>query len=113
MVVLALLQALLRFTSEARWLRHARAHLRQLFPYLPQADWYNERVRRLGPTIAALVRVLTRDTTLGSDDVWVVGSTGRVRPLVRDRATTSAGRSRPPNTRWARSQPVGTKCPTR
>ncbi len=29
------MQALLGFTSEARWLRHARAHLRHLFPYLP------------------------------------------------------------------------------
>ena len=35
-VTMAVLQALLGFTSEARWLRHASAHLRHLFPYLPQ-----------------------------------------------------------------------------
>lgn len=29
------MQALLGFTSESRWLQHARAHLRHLFPYLP------------------------------------------------------------------------------
>jgi hypothetical protein len=36
LVTLAVMQALLGFASEARWLRHARAHLRHLFPYLPQ-----------------------------------------------------------------------------
>ncbi|HEX5293619.1 MAG TPA: IS982 family transposase, partial [Streptosporangiaceae bacterium] len=30
LVTLAVLQALLGFTSEARWIRHARAHLRHL-----------------------------------------------------------------------------------
>nr|WP_030925999.1 hypothetical protein [Streptosporangium amethystogenes] len=35
LVTLAVLQALLGFTSERRWIRHARAHLRHLFPYLP------------------------------------------------------------------------------
>jgi hypothetical protein len=32
---LAVLQALSGFTSEARFLRHARVHLARLFPYLP------------------------------------------------------------------------------
>jgi len=35
LVTLAVMQALLGFTSEARWLRHAGRHLRHLFPYLP------------------------------------------------------------------------------
>ncbi len=33
---MAVLQALLGFCSEARWLRYAHAHLGQLFPYLPK-----------------------------------------------------------------------------
>ena len=33
LVTLAMMQAILGFTSEARWLRHAHAHLRHLFPY--------------------------------------------------------------------------------
>ena len=37
MVTLAVMQALLGHTSEARWLRFAREHLRHLFPYLPAA----------------------------------------------------------------------------
>jgi hypothetical protein len=36
LVTLAMLQAMLGFTSEARRLRHARSHLRHLFPYLPK-----------------------------------------------------------------------------
>ena len=32
LVTLAVMQALLSFPSEARWLRHADAHLRHLFP---------------------------------------------------------------------------------
>ena len=47
LVTLAVVQALLGFTSEARWLRHARAHLRHLFPYLPQQPGYNKRLRGL------------------------------------------------------------------
>ncbi|WSG61493.1 hypothetical protein OHB12_08680 [Nocardia sp. NBC_01730] len=36
LVNLAVIQALLGYTSEARWLRHAHKHLRHLFRYLPQ-----------------------------------------------------------------------------
>jgi hypothetical protein len=35
LVTLAVAQALLGFTSEARWLRFSRTHLREQFPYLP------------------------------------------------------------------------------
>ena len=35
LVTLAVLQALLGFESEARWIRFAHASLRHLFPYLP------------------------------------------------------------------------------
>ena len=46
LVTLAVLQALLGFTSEARWLRFAAAQLRPLFPYLPGQPGYNKRLRR-------------------------------------------------------------------
>ena len=36
LITLAVMQALLGRTSEAGWLRFARAQLRHLFPYLPQ-----------------------------------------------------------------------------
>ena len=75
LVTLAVMQALLGFTSEARWLRHARAHLRHLFPYLPQQPGYNKRLRRAARLIRHCIRVLAADTTVWSDDVWVVDST--------------------------------------
>jgi hypothetical protein len=40
-----MMQAMLGFTSEARWLRHARTHLRHLFRCLPQQPGYNKRPR--------------------------------------------------------------------
>ena len=63
LITLAVMQALLGHTSEARWLRYARSHLRHLFPYLPQQSGYNKRLRRWAPTIGWLVGVLARDTT--------------------------------------------------
>jgi hypothetical protein len=82
LVTPAMMQALSGFTSEARWLRHARAHLRHLFPYLPQQPGYNKRLRKAAGLIRHVTRTLARDTTLWTDDVWVVDSTpGGVRPL--------------------------------
>ena len=86
-VTLAVLQALLGFTSEARWLRHARAAMGHLFPYLPQQPGYNKRLRALAGTISALARALARDTSIWSDDVRAADSTpvecGRSRQTAR------------------------------
>lgn len=89
LVTLAVMQALLGFTSEARWLRHARASLRHLFPYLPQQPGYNKRLRKLTATIAWLIPVLGRDTSLFTDDVWVADST----PVECGRSRETAKRS--------------------
>lgn len=75
LITLAVMQALLGYVSEARWLRYTRSHLRHLFPYLPQQPGYNKRLRALTPTISWLIGVLARDTTIWTDDVWVVDST--------------------------------------
>lgn len=75
LVTLAVLQALLGHTSEARWLRFAAGRLRHLFPYLPQQPGYNKRLRRLAGTLNWLVTVLAADTSMWTDDVWVVDST--------------------------------------
>jgi len=74
-VTLAVAQALLGFTSEARWLRFGRAHLQQLFPYLPAQSGYNKRLRKLGGTLSWLIRALGTQTSLFSDDVWLADST--------------------------------------
>jgi DDE family transposase len=87
LVTLAVMQALLGFTSEARWLRHAHAHLRHLFRYLPQQPGYNKRLRAAAELIKTVIQVLATDTTLWTDDVWVVDSTpvecGRSKQTVR------------------------------
>ncbi|MFF1906001.1 IS982 family transposase [Kitasatospora sp. NPDC058218] len=87
LVALAVMQALLGFTSEARWLRHAHTHLRHLFPYLPKQPGYNKRLRKAAELIRHASRELATDTTMWTDDVWVVDSTpvecGRSRETVK------------------------------
>lgn len=87
LATLAMMQAILGFTSEARWLRYARAHLRHLFPCLPQQPGYNKRLRKAAGLIRCVTRTLARDTALWSDDVWVVDSApvecGRSRETVK------------------------------
>ena len=87
LLTLAVMQALLGYVSEARWLRHARTHLRHLFPYLPRQSGYNKRLRAAFPLLRYFVRALATDTDLWADDVWVADSTpvecGRSRETVK------------------------------
>jgi hypothetical protein len=89
LVTLAVLQALLGFTSQARWLRYGRLHLRQLFPYLPGQSGYNKRLRRAAELISYVIRAIATDTSLWSDDVWLVDST----PVECGRSRETAKRS--------------------
>jgi hypothetical protein len=87
LVTLAVMQALLGYCSEARWLRYARAHLGHLFPYLPGQSGYNKRLRAAADLIRQVIRTLASATTWWTDDVWVVDSTpvecGRSRETVK------------------------------
>jgi len=87
LVTLAVMQALLGYTSEARWIRHAHAHLGHLFRYLPGQPGYNRRLRAAAGLITTLTRILAADTSLWTDDVWVIDSTpvecGRSRDTAR------------------------------
>ncbi len=89
LVTLAVMQALLGFTSEARWLRHVGRHLRHLFPYLPKQPGYNKRLRAAADLIREVIRAIATDTALWSDDVWVVDST----PVECGRSRQTAKRS--------------------
>jgi hypothetical protein len=89
LVTLAVLQALLGYTSEARWLRHANRHLCHLFPYLPGQSGYNKRLRGAASLIRHAIRAVATDTTLWADDVWVVDST----PVECGRSRQTAKRS--------------------
>ena len=89
LLTLAVMQALLGFTSEARWLRHARTQLRHLFPYLPDQSGYNKRLRAALPQVKYFIRALAADTDLWTDDVWVADST----PVECGRSGQTAKRS--------------------
>lgn len=75
MLTLAVMQALLGYTSETRWLRYARKNLLGMFPNLPFQSGYNKRLRKLAATMSWLISELGRQTSIATDGVWVVDST--------------------------------------
>ncbi|SFI67942.1 Transposase DDE domain-containing protein, partial [Nocardioides psychrotolerans] len=74
MLTLAVMQALLGYTSETRFLRYARKNLLGMFPNLPLQSGYNKRLRKLATTMTWLISELGRQTSIANDDVWVVDS---------------------------------------
>ena len=94
LLTLAVMQALLGYPSERRWVRYAHAHLGEMFPGLPEQPGYNKRLRRLADTMTWLTGTLAAATGVATDDVWLVDST----------RSSAAGRERPPS---ARTWPVG------
>src|SRR5664279_3329115 len=89
LLTMAVIQALLGFTSETRFLRFAHEHLRGFFPYLPHQSGYNKRLRKSQAQLNALIRVLGQDTDLWDDDTWVIDST----PVECGRSVPTARRS--------------------
>jgi hypothetical protein len=87
LLTLAVLQALLGYTSEARFIRYAHTHLTPWFPYLPQSPGYNKRLRRAGELMRHLTAHLARACPSFTDDLWLVDSTpvecGRSRETVK------------------------------
>ena len=75
LVTLAVVSALLGYDNESLFVRFARAHLRSWFPYLPNRDGYNKRLRRSGEMIARVRECLARECESWHDDVWLVDST--------------------------------------
>ena len=75
MLTLAVMQALLGYTNETRFLRYARKNLLDMFPNLPLQSGYNKRLRKLAATMTWLISELGRQTSIANDDVWVVDST--------------------------------------
>lgn len=89
LLTLAALQALLGFTSEARFIRHAQAHLRPWFPYVPDRPGYNKRLRRSGVLLQHVTAHLARQCPSFHDDLWLVDST----PVECGRSRETAKRS--------------------
>ncbi|MEV0742203.1 hypothetical protein AB0I51_41175 [Streptomyces sp. NPDC050549] len=87
LVTLAVVQALLGFASEVKRLRHVRAHLRHLFPCVPQQPGCNEHLREPVELLHRISRLPAADTSVWSDDLGIVDSTpvecGRSRERVK------------------------------
>lgn len=75
LLCLAVMQAMLGYHSEARWLRYVARHLRHLFPSMPGQSGYNKRLRAALPQIKRIVRVLAMNTDFWHDTVWLTDST--------------------------------------
>jgi hypothetical protein len=75
LVTLAMMQAMPGFTSEARWLHHARSHLRHLFPCLPKQPGYNKRLYKSAGLLRQVTRLPATNTSAWSDDMWTMDST--------------------------------------
>ena len=89
LVTLMVMQALLGFTSEARWLRYARTHLDGMFGDLPTQSGYNKRVRAAAEMTRVVCAHLVGSCSRSTDDVWVVDST----PVECGRSRETAQRS--------------------
>lgn len=89
LLTLAAIQALLGYTSEARFLRYARTHLGGLFPYLPKRPGYNKRLRAATGMMRHVTAALKRRCASFFDDVWLVDST----PVEYGRSRETAKRS--------------------
>jgi len=89
LIVLAVMQALLGYRSETRWLRRAYKDFHVMFPYLPGQSGYNKRLKKLAGTIAWLTGQLAQLTTVAGDDVWIADST----PVECGRSRETAKRS--------------------
>lgn len=83
------LQALLSYSDDARFIRHARAHLAGLFLYLPGRPAYNKRLRRSVAMLQGVTRILASRCAGWHDDVWLIDST----PVECGRSRETAKRS--------------------
>ncbi|MDN5766821.1 MAG: transposase, partial [Humibacillus sp.] len=89
LLTLSVMQALLGYTSEARWLRYAHRDLAGMFPIQPQQSGYNKRLRKLAATMTWLITMLAAATSIADDDLWLVDST----PVECGRSRETAHRS--------------------
>jgi len=89
LLTLAVLQALLGYTSEARFIRYAHIHLRCLFPYIPNRSGYNKRLRNAAVMMRHIITMLARQCPSYDDDIWLVDST----PVECGRSRQTAKRS--------------------
>jgi DDE family transposase len=75
LLTMAVMGALLGYASDRRWLRRAHRDFRGMFPSMPGQSGYGKRLRKASGLLKQVIRMVATDTSLWSDDVWVVDST--------------------------------------
>lgn len=103
-LLLAVAQALLRVTSEARRLRSLPAPVPGALPHLSGQSDHNRRPWAAPPLVKQIMRKSAADIDLCTDTTWTADSPGRVRTLPPDwpgvrsrpagRSTATAGHTR-------------------
>jgi len=75
--------------SETKWIRYAREHLRDMFPYIPCQSGYNKRIRAAFGLIQPTLVALAQDTDTWHDVVRLLDAT----PIPCGRSRQTAQRS--------------------
>ena len=87
LVCLAVVQVLLGFDCEARWMRFAHVQLRAVFPYLPERSGCNKRLKAALSLVERVIQAPASDTAFWFDNVWIIDSTpvecGRSHPTLK------------------------------
>jgi hypothetical protein len=107
LLTLAVMQALLGYVSEARWLRYARTHLHGLVPYLPRQSGSNQRLRAAFGLLSYFVRRWPATPTCGATPC---GSPTPPRSSAAAPATPPAARPWPAGLATAPAAPTPATC---
>jgi hypothetical protein len=75
LITVSVMQALLGYHNESRWIRYARKSIIHLFPYLPKQPGYNKRLRSLTTQLAHFIALLGTDTDLWRHPIRIADST--------------------------------------
>ena len=75
LITVSVMQALLGYHNESRWIRYARKAIVHLFPHLPKQPGYNKRLRALSTQLAYFIAALVTDTDLWRHPIRIADST--------------------------------------
>ena len=75
LLCLVVAQHLLGIASDRKWIRHAHAHLKTMFPNLPQQSGWGKRVRQATGLLSAVITELARDTPSWAEITRLIDST--------------------------------------
>ncbi len=75
LLCLLVAQHLLGIASDRKWIRHARTHLKDLFPNLPGQSGWGKRVRQATGLLSAVITELARDTPSWNEVTRLIDST--------------------------------------